>query len=64
MSSAENGVHTPSVVSVMYIWSASFPTGVCMGSGKKWAKANVSDASPLMTDPSPVAAEDSEGLIR
>lgn len=35
-----------------------------MGSGKKWAKANVSEASPLITDPSPVAADDSEGLMR
>lgn len=44
--------------------SASVPRGVWIGSGKKWAKENVSEASPRMTDPSPVAADDSDGLRR
>lgn len=35
-----------------------------MGSGKKWAKANVSEASPRVTEPSPVAEETSDGLMR
>lgn len=53
-----------SETNVLYRPSANVPTGVWMGSGKKCAKAKVSEASPLMMDPSPVAADESEGLTR
>lgn len=64
MSCEENGVQTLSETRVLYMPSANVPIGVWRGSGKKWAKAKVSEASPLMTEPSPVAADESEGLMR
>jgi hypothetical protein len=64
MSCSENAVHSPRLMHTLYIPSENAAIGVWMGSGKKCANAKVSEASPLVTDPSPVAADTSDGLIR